>query len=134
MKIINQYTISFKWNINLKFNQMKMENNESRVNVSGQALKVAQKAMTIAETRFNIGDLSLIDLLEAENNLAQAELDLLRLKYEYILAQLDYKKVCGYYPEIDSTDWLPHIWLSGAVTRQHDKTARNADLKDEQIS
>jgi len=81
--------------------QLVLENCLSRIDVGIQALDVAQKSMTIAKTRLNIGDLTMIEILEIENRLSQAELDLLKLRYEYIMAQLDLKKAAGHYPEIN---------------------------------
>ena len=84
--------------------QLMLENSQSRIDVGTQALLVAQKSMAIARTRFEIGDLTMIELLEIENKLSEVELDLLKLEYQYILAQLDYKQACGFYPEIDNLD------------------------------
>jgi len=42
----------------------------------------------------------MIDLLEAENNLADTELMLLNLRYEYILKILGFKRALSYYPEL----------------------------------
>ena len=85
----------------IKSVELALENYAMRIEVAEQALIVARKAMAIAETRFELGDISMIDLLEAENNLSQAELELIELQYGNLLVQLDFKKVCGYYPEIE---------------------------------
>ncbi|MCD6162067.1 MAG: TolC family protein [candidate division Zixibacteria bacterium] len=81
--------------------QLIVENSKSRIEVGAQALQVAQKSMAIARMRLEIGDITMIDLLEIENNLSQAELNLIKLNYGYVMAKLDYKKACGYYPEIE---------------------------------
>jgi len=82
--------------------QLVLENCLSRIEVGEKALDVARKSMVIAETRFEIGDLTMIELLEIENRFSQAEMNLLRLRHEYIMAQLDLKKASGHYPEINS--------------------------------
>ena len=81
--------------------RLTMVNKQTRIDISRKALEVAQKAMSIARTRFDLGDISMIDLLEAENNLAQAEIGLLQARYDYLLAQLDYKLASAYYPELE---------------------------------
>lgn len=78
-----------------------MENKQSKIEVGQKALQVAKKAMSIAQTRYDLGDISMIDLLDTENNLAQSESSLLQMKYELMLAQLDYKKAAAYYPELE---------------------------------
>lgn len=85
----------------VKSTELLLENNRIRIVTAEKALDVARKAMAIARTRYEIGDLTMIDLLETENHLAEAELEVVRLKYQHVLAQLDYKRVCGYYPELE---------------------------------
>lgn len=77
------------------------ENSQSRIEVGKRSLKVAEKAMKIAQTRYNLGDITMIELLEAENQLSEAELGLVKLKYEHALAQIDLKAASSYYPELE---------------------------------
>ena len=84
----------------IKSLMLSLANDTLRIEIQKQALSLAEKSMTIARKRFDIGDLTMIELLEAENGLSQSELDLLRLKYKYVLTQLDLKKASGYYPEL----------------------------------
>jgi len=94
--------LSLKIPVQVKSARLALINSESRIEVGRQSLIVAQKAMSIARTRFNLGDISMIEFLEAENQYSQADLGLLMLKYEYFLAQLDLKQAAGYYPEIET--------------------------------
>jgi len=86
----------------VKSSQLTMANSKSRIDVGNKAYELANKAMTIAQTRFDLGDITMIELLEAENQLSESELGLLKLRYQYNLAQLDMKAACSYYPEIGS--------------------------------
>lgn len=88
----------------IKSLQLTLENDSLRIDIQKQALSLAQRSMTIAQKRYDIGDLTMIELLEAENKLSQAELELLKLKYEYIMTQLDLKIAAGFYPEIEKLD------------------------------
>lgn len=94
--------LSLKIPVQVKNTRLALANSESRIKVSQHALIVAEKAMSIANTRFNLGDISMIEFLEAENQYSQADLGLLKLKFENLLAQLDFKQAAGYYPEIES--------------------------------
>lgn len=84
--------------------QLSLENDSLRIDIQKQALSLAYRSMAIAQKRYDIGDLTMIELLEAENQLSQAELELLKLRYKYIMTQLDLKKVSGIYPEIGDID------------------------------
>jgi outer membrane protein TolC len=79
-------------------------NRQSRIDVGEKAYKVALKAMAIAQTRYDLGEITMIELLEVENQLSESELGLLRMRYLYNLAQLDLKAACSYYPEIEVID------------------------------
>lgn len=74
----------------------------SNIEVGERSLKVAQKAMDIAQQRYDLGDISMIELLEAENQLSEAELRLLKLRFDKAMAALDLKAAAGYYPEINA--------------------------------
>ncbi len=75
---------------------------KSAIEVGKRALEVAQKAMAIARKRYELGDISMIELLEAENKLSEAELGLLKLQFDKAIAELDLKAASGYYPEIET--------------------------------
>jgi len=94
--------LSLKIPVQVKSERLALNNSESRIEVGKQALIVARKAMSIARTRFDLGDISMIEFLEAENQYSQADLGLLKLKYDYLLAQLDLKQAAGFYPEIEA--------------------------------
>lgn len=85
----------------IKSLQLSLENDSLSIDIQKQALSLAQRSMAIAQKRYDIGDLTMIELLEAENKLSQAELELLKLKYKYIMTQLDLKMATGFYPEIE---------------------------------
>jgi outer membrane protein len=88
----------------IKTLQLSLENDSLRIDIQKQALSLACRSMAIAQKKYDIGDLTMIELLEAENQLSQAELELLELRYKYILTQLDLKKASGIYPEIGDID------------------------------
>jgi len=102
IKALNRTVDDIKLSIpfQIKTLQLSLENDSLRIDIQKQALSLAQRAMAIAQKKYDIGDLTMIELLEAENQLSQAELELLKLRYKYILTQLDFKKVSGIYPEI----------------------------------
>jgi outer membrane protein TolC len=79
-----------------------LQNSRSKIEIQAKALALAEKAMSIARTRFEIGDLTMIEFLDTENNLALAELGLLKSKLDYLVNQLDLKKVTGFYPEFEN--------------------------------
>jgi outer membrane protein len=80
---------------------LNLDNIRARIEVGYKALRVAEKSMAIAQTRLDIGDISMIDFLEAENQLAQAEFELLQFRYENLPVQLQYKAAAGFYPEVE---------------------------------
>jgi outer membrane protein TolC len=76
------------------------QNLASKLEIQNKALVLAQKAMSIAQKRLEIGDLTLMDFLDIENNLAAAELGLLKSRYDFLISRIDLKKAAGYYPEL----------------------------------
>jgi outer membrane protein len=76
------------------------QNLASKLEIQNKALALAQKAMSIAQKRLEIGDLTLMDFLDIENNLAAAELGLLKSRYDFIISRIDLKKAASYYPEL----------------------------------
>jgi outer membrane protein len=92
----------------IKSQMLTLANNSSRVEIQNRALALAQKAMSIARKRYELGDLAMIELLDAENNLEDAELGLLKARYDYVMALLDVKKAAGYYPELDKIEQNPN--------------------------
>jgi outer membrane protein TolC len=92
--------LSLRIPVEVKNARLALANSESRIEVGNQTLIVAEKAMSIARIRFDLGDISMIEFLEAENQYSQANLGLLKLKYDYLQTQLDLKSAAGYYPEL----------------------------------
>jgi outer membrane protein TolC len=76
------------------------QNLRLKLDIQNKSIELAQKAMVIAQKRLEIGDITMMDFLDVENNLALAELGLLKSKYDYIISLIDIKKVTGYYPEL----------------------------------
>jgi outer membrane protein len=76
------------------------QNLASKLEIQSKALELAQKAMSIAQKRLEIGDITLMDFLDVENNLAVAELGLLKSKFDFIISRIDIKRAAGYYPEL----------------------------------
>jgi outer membrane protein len=85
----------------VKSARLAMANSRTQIELGQKTLEVADKAMSIAQTRYDLGDISMIELLEVENSLAEAELGLLQLNYQLLLAELNLKAAAGYYPELD---------------------------------
>jgi outer membrane protein len=86
--------------VQIKSQFLTSQNLVSKREIQSKALALAQKAMSIAQKRLEIGDLTLMDFLDIENNLAVAELGLLKSKYDYLISRIDLKKAAGYYPEL----------------------------------
>jgi outer membrane protein TolC len=76
------------------------QNLASKLEIQTKALELAQKAMSIAQKRLEIGDITMMDFLDVENNLAVAELGLLKSRYDLMVSRIDIKKAAGYYPEL----------------------------------
>jgi outer membrane protein TolC len=86
--------------VQIKSQFLTTQNLGSKMEIQTRAIALAQKAMSIAEKRLEIGDLTMMDFLDIENNLAAAELGLLKSKYDFIISRIDLKKAAGYYPEL----------------------------------
>ncbi|MCP4584132.1 MAG: TolC family protein [candidate division Zixibacteria bacterium] len=81
--------------------QLAIVNSRTRIDVGEEALELARKAMIIAQTRYDLGDITMIELLDIENQRSESELGLLKLQYQYNLSQLNLKLVSSFYPEIE---------------------------------
>jgi len=86
--------------VQIKNQFLTSQNLVSKLEIQTKALELAQKAMSIAQKRLEIGDITMMDFLDVENNLASAELGLLKSKYDLMVARIDIKKATGYYPEL----------------------------------
>ncbi len=56
---------------------------------------LAQKGYAIAQTRYNTGQATLLELNDADNAMMQARLNLIQAQFEYLNARNDYEKITG---------------------------------------
>jgi len=56
---------------------------------------LAQKGYAIAQTRYNTGQATLLELNDADNAMMQARLNLIQAQFEYLNARNEYEKITG---------------------------------------
>ncbi len=66
-----------------------------KVNATKGNVELAQKGYSIAQTRYNTGQATLLELNDAENAMLQAKLNLIQAQLEYLVAKTDYEKIIG---------------------------------------
>ena len=67
----------------------------SRVNALRQALESSQTALKATEAGYEVGTRTAVDVLDARKNLAQAQTNYARSRYDYILNVIKLKSAAG---------------------------------------
>ncbi|GAB6278920.1 MAG: TolC family protein [Lentimicrobium sp.] len=66
-----------------------------KVNAASGNVELSQKGYKIAQTRYNTGQATLVELNDAENAMMQARLNLIQARSEYLNARNEYQKIIG---------------------------------------
>ncbi len=72
-----------------------MKTAAAKVKSAENNIALAQKGYKIAQTRYNTGQATLVELNDADNALMQARLNLIQARFDYLSARTDFEKLTG---------------------------------------
>lgn len=101
---INKENIELSINANMRASVLNLVNQISNIELSGVSEQAAKESLELTQTAYASGAVTIIQLIDAQNNYLNAQLASTNAGYNFLISGLQLERVLGYYFLINSED------------------------------